>query len=107
MAVNSIFKSLLNQAAKSESHATVLKPLACIIGLILSTTLTAFYINAATWLIIVLAIFSGLAMSIYLIAYLYLLFKDRDSLRSENYSLRKLQIQATTESEVSNLDNRQ
>ena len=104
MAANLVLRSLVNNATKSEAQTTVLKPLSWIIGLLLSATLGAFYINAATWLAIVLAIFSGLAMSIYLFAYLYLMFKDRDSLRSEKYSLKKYQIKGSKDKSGSNSD---
>lgn len=58
-----------------------------------AAALSAVYINAPPWLIIMFAIFAALTMGLYLAAFLYCLLTDKEALRSETYSIQKLAIE--------------
>lgn len=57
------------------------------------STISSFSFNAPLWLGVLFATFSGLTMTLYLCAYLYFMFTDKDALRSETYSIQKLAIE--------------
>jgi hypothetical protein len=61
--------------------------------MLLPATLAGAYYRAPVWLLIVLCVFSGVSVLLYLGSFVYLLGTDRDALRSERYSLQKLAIE--------------
>ncbi|MDE0334385.1 MAG: hypothetical protein OXI64_05455 [Defluviicoccus sp.] len=62
-------------------------------AMLLSATLAAFYFRLPNWLGVVFSLSAGLATKAYLGSYFYLMFTDRDALRSERYSIQKLAIE--------------
>lgn len=92
MSLNS-FRSLFQQASAEGSRSTVLKPLGWLIALCLAAILGSSWIEADAWIKKMLAVFLGLAILVYLGAYLYCLIFDRDALRSETYTIQKLAIE--------------
>jgi hypothetical protein len=64
-----------------------------LIALLLSSTLLCFYLNSPSWVGITLVVLSVLSALLYLMAYVYFMFKDRDALRSERYSIQRLAIE--------------
>ncbi|PSS71685.1 hypothetical protein AYI85_04930 [Shewanella algae] len=62
-------------------------------GICISATLTSAHLKLNEWIIYLFAGFSCITMALYLVAYLFCLFKDRDALRSETYSIQKMAIQ--------------
>jgi hypothetical protein len=59
----------------------------------ISATLSTAHFSLPESLTYLFAIFSCITMALYLIAYLYCLFNDRDALRSETYSIQKMAIE--------------
>lgn len=88
-----IIRAFLEQATAKGTRATVLKPIGYMMGILVSATLASFYLEAPYWLGVMFAAFCGLAMLLYLSAYVYCLIHDRDALRSETYSIQKLAIE--------------
>ncbi len=86
----SIIKALLSHSDASGSRSTILKPLTWLLGIILATLLAAFRFSAPAWFCYLLAGIAILAVLLFFFAYVFCLFKDRDALRSESFSLRKI-----------------
>ena len=86
-------RDMLHQATEDGSRSTALKPVGWMTGVLTSSSIGSAYFGAPSWLTMVFAVSSALSVALYVFAYLYLLFNDRDSLRSERYSLQKLAIE--------------
>lgn len=89
----SLIKAFLEHASAEGTKATVLKPLGWMTLIVISATLSAFYLKSPKWLGVLFSIFTCLTMILYLFTYIYCLFKDKDALRSETYSIQKLAIE--------------
>ena len=88
-----LIKAFLEQASAKGTKATVLKPLGWMMLILVSSTLSSFYFNTPKWVGYLFGGFSAITMLLYLVAYLYCLLTDKDSLRSETYSIHKLAIE--------------
>src|SRR5688572_15941049 len=88
-----LIRAFLEQASEQGSRSTVLKPLGWMMALLVSAVLAAFYLNSPFWVGMLFAVFTVITMALYLFAYLYCMFRDRDALRSETYSIQKLAIE--------------
>lgn len=88
-----VIRAFLEQAMAKGTRATVLKPIAWMMVISVSATLSSYYLSAPPWLGVLFAVFTCLTMALYLIAYTYCLFTDKDALRSETYSIQKLAIE--------------
>lgn len=86
-------RSLFEHAVTSGYRSTALYPLGWIIALFLSSTLLSFYLGAPSWVGITFGSLGVVSSLMYLAAYLYFMFKDRDALRSEKYSIQRLAIE--------------
>tara|TARA_B100000959_G_scaffold244599_1_gene268640 strand:- start:3204 stop:3590 length:387 start_codon:yes stop_codon:yes gene_type:complete len=88
-----LIRAFLEQASAKGSKSTILKPLAWMMTICISATLTSAHFSLYVWIVYLFAGFSCITMALYLIAYLYCLVKDRDALRSETYSIQKMAIE--------------
>jgi hypothetical protein len=88
-----LIRAFLEQASAKGTKATVLKPLGWMMLILVSSTLSSFYIQTPNWVGFMFGGFTALTMLLYLIAYLFCLFTDKDALRSETYSIQKLAIE--------------
>ncbi len=88
-----LIRAFLEQASAKGTKATVLKPLGWMMLILVSATLSSFYFKTPKWVGLMFGGFAGLTMFLYLVAYLFCLFTDRDALRSETYSIQKLAIE--------------
>ena len=84
---------LFQQATAQGSRSTVLRPLGwlasiCTVGIVVLVEL-----KAPAWIVAIFVAGFIAAVLLYLGAYAYCLFVDRDSLRSEKYSIQKLAIE--------------
>lgn len=70
-----------------------MKPLGWLIALVVPASIGSYYAEASEWLSTLLGIAAGVSIFAYLVAYFYLLAKDRDALRSERYSLHKMAME--------------
>ena len=76
-----------------QSKSTVLRPLSWLSTICAAAILGAVRFNAPNWLIIVLAVSFCMTLALYLGAFVYCLATDKDSLRTERYSIQKLAIE--------------
>src|SRR2546428_4926911 len=88
-----LIEALLQQAIAEGSRSTALKPLGWLLAMLLPSTLFSAWQKSPSWLTVFLATVSVVVFAVYIGAFLYLLVHDRDALRSETYSLRKMAIQ--------------
>lgn len=86
-------RSLFQQSDATALKSTVLRPVGWMMPILVSATLTAFYLGIPNWVGIMFSIFTGLTVLLYLFVYIYCLFTDKDALRSESYSIQKLAIE--------------
>lgn len=77
----------------TRSRSTVLYPMQVLLGFLLTATIGAVHEKAPAWLLVLLAVFDCIALMLYVGAYVYLLPRDRDALRSERFALHKLAIE--------------
>ena len=89
----SIIRALLSHSDASGSRSTILKPLTWLLGILLAVLLAAFRLGAPAWFCYLLAGIILVAVLLFFFAYGFCLFKDRDALRSESFSLRKMEIE--------------
>lgn len=85
--------SLFHKAMESGSKSTVLKPLAWFIAICASSSISASYFSSPDWLCGTFGVLCIIGMLMYLVAYIYFAITDKDSLRSEKYSIQKMAIQ--------------
>lgn len=85
--------SLREQMHATLSRSDVLKALVWPTGLLMSSLVALVFGNAPTWMLVIFVILLVLDLLLYGSAYVFCLFNDRDSLRSEKYSLHKLAIE--------------
>lgn len=74
-------------------RSTALHSMQWMLGLSLTGLVFALREDAPNWLIVTLVCFVGLAVAVYLGAYLYLLIRNPDALRSERFTLEKMAIE--------------
>jgi len=87
------FLQFVQQAMMNGGRSTVLKPLAVALGLLLGGLAAANYAKLDPWIISALAILTLTTGILYLVTYVYFVFKDPDALRSETFAIQKLAIE--------------
>lgn len=88
-----IFKTLSQGSNAKGARSTALHSLQWGLGLILAGLTTATWVKSPDWIIILLAILLCTLFLTYIGSYIYLLFSDRDALRSESFTLSKMAIE--------------
>lgn len=83
----------LSSASVAGSRNTALAPLHMVSALVLSAFLAGLWLEAPRPYLALLATLCVLTLLIELGAYLYLLFYDRDALRSERFTLEKIRLE--------------
>lgn len=89
----SFIKALLSQSDASGSRSTILKPLIWLIGVLLGVFLTLIFAEADLWLHIIIILLIVAAIGLYFYVYYYCLRHNPDALRSESFTIQKLQIE--------------
>jgi hypothetical protein len=77
----------------NRGSTTILRPLGWMATLASGALVTAVRAKAQEWLLISLVIYCGLTVLLYLVAYAYCLFTDKEALRTEEYALKRLALQ--------------
>lgn len=95
MSGEQLMNSLLNHASVDGSKSTVLRPLGWALVMLLPSVITSSWAGVPEWITIMFAIMLGFVVLLYLGAYIYFMRTDPDALRSEKYSLKKMEIQNT------------
>lgn len=88
-----VFKELFERSDSSGSRSTILKPLTWFLSILIGGLILLIRLKAPNWILVLFAIILCLVISIFFFAYVYCLFKDRDALRSEKYSIQKMAIE--------------
>ena len=88
-----ILKALLSQSDASGSKSTILRPLTWFIGILFVILITLFKIQAPDWICYILTAIIVATVLLFGFAYVYCLFNDRDALRSESFTIRKMEIE--------------
>ncbi len=87
------FSSFMSHATAQGARSTALHALQWVIGLLLAGIPGALWASAPGWMVIFLAIGLGLVLLVFLGAYIFLLVRNPDALRSEEFSLNKMAIE--------------
>lgn len=88
-----LFKELLQQASTSGSRSTALKPLIWLVAILVFGVMTLAASGAITWLLIATTSLLGIAAFVFMGSYIYLMIYNPDALRSEKFTLTKMQIE--------------
>lgn len=88
-----IFQQLLQQSSVRGAKSSALHALQWGIALLLGGISTAVWVDSPDWLLYSLALALGLVFLTFLGTYIFLLFTDRDALRSESFTLSKMAIE--------------
>lgn len=84
---------MFQQALANGSRSTVLKPLGWLVGLTITGTIAAYRWGSRSWFANTLGGLCVVSIVLYVLAYIYFAVTDKDSLRSEKYSIQKMAIQ--------------
>ena len=89
-----IIAALQQQMNATFSRSDVLRPLHILFGMLVIVVISLVYVKAPDWLVAWAAYGMFGVAFIEVFSYIYCLFVDRDSLRSEKYQLQKMAMQA-------------
>lgn len=85
--------TLLQRGTASGSRSTVLNPLGWLFGLCAPASISAYWVGV-DWLGAVFGILAAATVGVYLLAYGYFVFVDKDALRSERFVIQKMAIES-------------
>lgn len=88
-----LIQSFFSEASAKGARSTALHALQWVMAILLASLPILLFAEAPDWLFYVIICAFAAVMVTFLIAYIYLLFKDPDALRSERYSLSKMAIE--------------
>jgi membrane protein YdbS with pleckstrin-like domain len=88
-----IIKNIIQHSDASGSKSTILKPLTWLFSILIAALLAAFYLQLPSWIMYVFVIVLLATFTVIIFSYFFCLFNDRDALRSEKYSLKKMAIE--------------
>jgi hypothetical protein len=86
-----VFDALVKHA-QSGRRSSALQPLNVVLVTLGLASLGTIWLKGPNWLSIAFASGAGIIVALYCFGFLYLLFKDRDALRSEKFVLSKMAI---------------
>lgn len=86
-------RELLSHSDASGAKSTILKPLTWFLALIIGGILLLLQFDSPMGLTIMFAIIFCIGVVIFFFVYIYCLIHDRDSLRSEKFTIQKLAIE--------------
>jgi hypothetical protein len=87
------FKSLLQHAKIGYSRTSALNPVQWIFVVSTGGLLASLGFHAPPWILILFGVFSALTLILFGFSFLFFVFKDKDALRSERYSISKIAIE--------------
>jgi len=88
-----LIRQLFERLSASGARTSVLHPLQWVIGLILAGLSIILIVDGPMWVIIALVVCLVLVVLTFISAYIYLLPRDLDALRSERYGLSKIALE--------------
>jgi hypothetical protein len=81
---------MIDSASEKRSRSTPLKPTIWMTGVLVWATVIALFLRVPTWAGIFLCLLTGFSFFLYLGSYIFLMVKDRESLRAERSSVKLL-----------------
>ena len=84
---------LLRQQLDSASRSDALRPLAWLVGLLVTATIGLTWANAPWWSQATAGVLLACSVGLYGFAYVFCLLHDRDALRSDKFAIQKLAIE--------------
>lgn len=86
-------KSFLSAAHQSDRRSTVLQPLNWLTAILVAGVVSLSATGAQAWLLVVFAVGLAVLVVCYLVAYWFFAKTNPEMLRSEQFSLRKMEIE--------------
>jgi hypothetical protein len=80
----------VDPASEMRYRSTPLRPAIWMTGVLVWATVIAFLFKVPTWAGIFLCMLTGLSFLFYLGSYIFLMATDREALRAERYSMKRL-----------------
>ena len=81
---------MIDSASEKRSRSTPLKPTIWMTGVLVWATVIALFLHVPAWAGIFLCLLTGLSFLLYLGSYIFLMATDREALRAERYSVKRL-----------------
>lgn len=88
-----LFKQLFSQSSSHGARSTALRPLNWFLVLLITGMISIHKFGLPDWVLYLLGASLLITMLLYLLTYGYLLFTDKDALRSESFTIKKLAIE--------------
>lgn len=85
--------NLLAKSSASGSRSTALAPMHWLLVIVLGAFLTSIKLGASPGIVQMLGLLCVIGFAVECFAFVFLLFKDRDALRSERFTIEKLRIE--------------
>lgn len=87
---NEQIELMVDSASENRSRSTPLKPTIWMTGVLVWATVIALFLRVPAWAGIFLCLLTGLSFLLYLGSYIFLMATDREALRAERYSVKRL-----------------
>ncbi|MDE0087611.1 MAG: hypothetical protein OXU23_17950 [Candidatus Poribacteria bacterium] len=91
--MSSFLHSFFSEASAKGAKSTALQSLHWVIGMLLTSIPIMAWVDAPSWILIAISSAFGLVLVTFIGAYIFLLIKNPDALRSESYTLSKMAIE--------------
>ena len=91
--MSSFLHSFFSEASAKGAKSTALQSLHWGIGMLLTSIPIMAWVDAPSWILIAISSAFGLVLVTFIGAYIFLLIKNPDALRSESYTLSKMAIE--------------
>lgn len=88
-----VLRQFLEGSNAKGARSSALHSLQWGLALIIGGLATASWLQSPNWVLILLGSMLAILFVVYILSYIYLLFRDRDALRSEEYTLSKMAIE--------------
>ena len=85
-------RAFFEEASAKGARSTALHSLQWGMGMLLAGIPVALWADAPTWILVTLVVLLCTVVATYLLAYVYLLFKEPDALRSEQFTTQKMAL---------------
>ena len=93
MPTTQLIRAILQHGAASGSKSTAVQTIQWAVAILLAGVIGLVYVDAPDWLLYCVAAMLGIAVVLFVGAYIYFMRKDPDALRSERYALAKLKLE--------------
>lgn len=88
-----LLREIMIKNDNSGEKSTILKPLTWLISILFGGIIILSYNKADKWIIVSFFCIICIIILLFIFSYIYCLYKDRDALRSEKFSIQKMAIE--------------